>query len=249
MASRSAKRALVLSLAVITAILVVITAGRQFTDTTSAPRHPGAVGVAAAGPSQPRPTSGETPRRPADQTTRGRGSAVGSAGSRLDPGVRGKAGPATPTAVTIDSPDGRRVLSAPVDPLAASRNPDGTWAPIDPPSLSRAVWMTQSAPPAAPSTGTTAIYGHACIGLACAFNNAFRARLGSTVTVETARTELRYRASAIAQYPKTGAESLASRPNIANELLLITCAYRPDHTSVNNLVITATLIAARASRH
>jgi LPXTG-site transpeptidase (sortase) family protein len=159
--------------------------------------------------------------------------------------VRGTVQPATPSAVIIDSPHGRPVLSAPVDPLAASRNPDGSWAPIDPPSLSHAVWMSQSAAPAAPSTGTTAIYGHACIGLACAFNNAFRTRLGSTVTLETRRTELRYRVSAITQYPKTGARSLASRPNIANELLLITCAYRPDHTSVNNLVITANLIAAR----
>lgn len=144
--------------------------------------------------------------------------------------------------LTIASPQGRLILSAPIDPMAAQHNPDGSWAPITPPSLTRAVWMTQSAMPAAPSTGTTAIYGHACIGLTCAFNNVASTPPQSTVTVQTRTAALRYRVTALTQYPKLGAQSLGSRRDVANQLLLITCAYRPDGSSTNNLVLVATLI-------
>ena len=146
--------------------------------------------------------------------------------------------------VSVDSPQGSRILSAPVDPLAATRNPDGSWAPVNPPTRSHAVWLSQSAYPAAPSTGTTALYGHACIGYACVFDKAVHTPLGSTVTLRTTHTVLRYHVVAISQYPKVGAQSLASRPNTPNELVIVTCAYRPDHTTINNLVITATLVAA-----
>jgi LPXTG-site transpeptidase (sortase) family protein len=105
--------------------------------------------------------------------------------------------------------------------------------------------VSQSALPAAPSTGTTAIYGHACIGYACVFNHAVNTPLGSTVTLETRRAVLRYRVISITQYPKAGARSLASRPNAADELILVTCAYRPDRTTVDNLVLVAALVTAR----
>lgn len=109
----------------------------------------------------------------------------------------------------------------------------------------RAVWMTQSAMPAAPSTGTTAIYGHACIGLTCAFNNVVGTPAGSTVILRTGTAVLRYRVVSLTQYPKVGAQSLGSRQNIANQLLLITCAYGSDGSSVNNLVLIATLTGAQ----
>lgn len=242
MASRSAKHALALSLAVIAATLVVITAGWQLTSTTSGSAAPASGGPAAAAKSEAgAQTQGSAAGHPAQR----QGAGTKPAGSKPGAGVRGSAPPATPVKVIISS-RGRRVLSAPVDPMAATRNPDGSWAPIKPPHLSRAVWMSQSAPPAAPSTGTTAIYGHACIGFPCAFNNAVRARVGSTVTLETARSVLRYRVNAVVQYPKSGARSLTSRPNVPNELLLVTCAYRADESSVNNLVLVADLVSAQS---
>lgn len=243
--SSSANRALCLSLAVITAILFVITASRRLTGTSATPGRSVTGSPSAAAASQ---SPGGTARRPSKTPSHIVGNdqrvPVSKAPPRAGAGVRGAAAPNVPTMLTIDSPQGRAILSAPIDPMAASHNQDGSWAPIEPPSLSRAVWMSQSAPPAAPSSGTTAIYGHACIGLSCVFNNAVNTPLGSIVTLETNRTVLRYRVVSITQYPKTGAASLASRPNIANQLLLITCAYRPDQSSVNNLVIVATLIAA-----
>jgi LPXTG-site transpeptidase (sortase) family protein len=202
---------------VITAIVLVITASRLF---TAAPHH-------------------LTAGRPVDAQPAQQRSAVGE-----QRGASGSARPAPPVMVTIESPQGQQILSAPVDPLSASRNTDGSWAPIDPPSTSRAVWMSQSALPAAPSTGTTAIYGHACIGFTCVFNDAVKTPVGSTVIVETDRTVLRYRVSSVTQYPKTGAQSLASRASTANELILVTCAYRPDDSSVNNLVVNANLVTA-----
>jgi LPXTG-site transpeptidase (sortase) family protein len=242
MASRSAKQALGLSLAVVMALVVVTTVRRQAGGTPARPGHPAAGAPAVTAPPQ-RAADAQQPTVRTSVPALGRSPV--SAGRRLHPGVTGTVRPATPTRVTVYSPQGERILSAPVDPLRASRNPDGSWAPIDPPSLAGAVWMSQSAAPAVPSKGTTAIYGHACIGFRCAFNNASRAPLGSTVTIETGRSEVRYRIRAITQYPKTGAGSLTSRPNVANELILVTCAYRRDHSSVNNLVLVADLIGAR----
>lgn len=228
MASRSSRPALSLSLAVIAAIVAVVAASGWFAGSGSQRRQVADSGhsvVTLAPPSAAR-------------------SAAGAASTSRVPGT---ARPAAPVLVTVDSPQGTRILSAPVDRFTASRNSDGTWAPVKPPTRSRAVWLTQSAAPAAPSGGTTAIYGHACIGIACVFDNAVRTTPGSTVILQTDRTVLRYRVSSIQQYPKVGALSLSSRPNHANELILVTCAYRSDQTSIDNLVITATLLDARHS--
>lgn len=80
--------------------------------------------------------------------------------------------------------------------------------------------------------------------MTCAFNGAAKTPLRSTVIVQTRTATLRYRVISLMQYPKVGTQSLASRRDIANQLLLITCAYRPDGTSANNLVLIATLIGA-----
>lgn len=243
MASGFASRALGLLLAVVAAITVVIAASRRTDSTTATPSSGAPASESTAAAHAGRQPGGSAHRRAAPSTAQPRqptapgGSGVGSRNATRD-----KVSPATPMSVTVDSPQGRLILSAPIDPMAAQHNPDGSWAPITPPSLTRAVWMTQSAMPAAPSTGTTAIYGHACIGLTCAFNNVASTPPGSTVTVQTSTALLRYQVTSLTQYPKVGARSLGSRRDIANQLLLITCAYRADGSSANNLVLVATLI-------
>jgi hypothetical protein len=47
------------------------------------------------------------------------------------------------------------------------------------------------------------------------------------------------------KYPKSGPGSLASKRSVPNELMLVTCAYEPDSSSLDNLVTTGTLIASR----
>jgi LPXTG-site transpeptidase (sortase) family protein len=231
MARPCGRRSLSLSLAVIAAIVLAISAGGWFAGTGS---H--------APPTPPTTPAGTLPVN--RSVSRG---AAPESGSQRGLGVRGTAPPGIPVMLTVASPNGSRILSGPVDPIAATRRPDGSWAPINPPTRSHAVWVSQSAIPAAPSTGTTAVYGHACIGYACVFNDAVRIPPGSTVTIRTQRSVLRYQVVSVIQYPKTGTTSLASRPNLANELILVTCAYRPDHTTVDNLVLVARLVAARVT--
>lgn len=246
MASRSANGAFGSLLAVIAAIGFVITASNR-TGSATVPRPSGTpadrvAATTAPGTDQPgRPAHPQAARRAAPPRRATPGPVTRP--TTLGPVTR----PATPTNVTVVSPQGRQILSAPIDPMTAQRNPDGSWVPISPPSLMRAVWMTQSAMPAAPSTGTTAIYGHACIGLLCAFDNLVNTPPQSIVTVQTRTGALHYRVISVMQYPKAGAQSLGSRQNIANQLLLITCAYRSDGTSSNNLVLVATLIGAGSS--
>ena len=237
MARQSANRRLGLLLVVITAALVVITAGCRaglLGDASSLGRSTAPGGSAAANHAASTSTAAQS------ATRKGHSATIGAASPAKKP-VVGTA----PTALIIRSPQGRRILTAPVDPLAAHRTSAGSWAAFTPPSLTRAAWMSQSASPASPPTGATAIYGHACLGIDCVFNNLHATRIGSTLIVETHSAVFRYRVISLRQYPKSGANSLASRANTPGEVLLITCAYRPDHTSVNNLVVTATLRAAR----
>lgn len=243
MASRSASRAFGLLLAVIAALGFVITASNR-TGSATAARHPGTPGNGATPARRPGAEPGSPVHshavpgvaEPRPSASRAR---IGMAPRKETRDIRP---PATPTDVTIESPQGKAILSAPVDPITAHRNSDGTWAPVSPPSLTRAVWMTQSAMPAAPSTGTTAIYGHACIGFTCSFNNVANTPPNSTVIVKTRTAVLRYRVVSLIQYPKAGSQSLGSRRDIADQLLLITCAYHPDGSSTNNLVLVASLV-------
>jgi hypothetical protein len=241
----AANRVAGLVLAVIAGLVLVIAASSR-TGTTTLTPHSGTSPngtVARRGSDQPGPASHTRAALGVAQPRRTASPPRSSAGSRSN--TRYIASPATPTDVTIDSPQGTPILSAPIDPMTAQRNADGSWASITPPSLTRAVWMSRSAMPAAPSKGTTAIYGHACIGLICAFNNVVNTPRNSTVIVRTRAAVLRYRVTSLTQYPKVGAQSLESRRDIANQLLLITCAYRSDVTSANNLVLVAILVGTQ----
>jgi len=207
------------------------TAGREADDSlmptrttpeTAAARSPGVATGPPAGRSVTRPRVAASPRSSAPNVLM----------------------TARPTAVTVVDSRGRVLVSAPVDPMQALINPDGSWGRMNPPSLSRAVWETQSAAPGNPSAGTTALYGHACLGAACAFNGVAKVAADSVVILRTGRGVLRYRVTALQRYPKTGPDSLASKISRPNELMLVTCAYEPDSSSLDNLVLTATFVSA-----
>jgi LPXTG-site transpeptidase (sortase) family protein len=153
--------------------------------------------------------------------------------------------PAAPVGLTVRSSAGRVLLQVAVDPMAAPINTDGTWGLVRPPNLNRVVWLTQSTLPASPSPGTTAIYGHACQGITCAFDALVDVEAGDTVILTTGAGVLTYRINALIKYPKSGPGSLASKRSVPNELMLVTCAYQPDSSSLDNLVATGTLITSR----
>jgi LPXTG-site transpeptidase (sortase) family protein len=215
-------------------LVLAVTAGGWLTG--AHPAHSGQRGASGSGSTvtSPAPTR-HAPTAPA--RTEGPAHAI-------TPAVHGSAAPGIPLTLTITTPDGRRILTAPIDALTATQTPTGSWAPVNPPTRTHAVWVTQTAQPAAPSVGTTAIYGHACIGYTCVFDTAVTTPTGATITLRTTRAVLTYRVDTITQYPKTGTRALTSRPNTPNQLILVTCAYHPDHTTTNNLVITATLATA-----
>lgn len=127
----------------------------------------------------------------------------------------------------------------------AAVNADGSWAPVEPPHWDRAVWLSQSAPAASPSSGTTAVYGHACHHHVCSFDKLRDAALGDSVVLRTAAGTLTYRVFGIGSYPKHGTGSLNAKPSVNGELMLVTCAYEEGDESLSNLVVTAELVAAR----
>lgn len=152
--------------------------------------------------------------------------------------------PATPTWLVIKTAKGRVLLQTAIGQQAAPINPDGTWGKMDPPYWNRAVWETQSVMPAYPSPGTSAIYGHACHHHVCSFDKLATVQKGDTATLTTPSGVLTYRVDAPGQYPKEGSGSLGSKHSVANELMLVTCAYEQGDESLNNLVVTAKLVAA-----
>lgn len=129
--------------------------------------------------------------------------------------------------------------------MAAPVNANGTWGLLNPPDLSRGVWLTQSTVPASPSSGTTAIYGHACQGKTCVFDALVAVRAGDTAIITTGSGVLTYQINSLTKYPKSGPGSLASKQSVPNELMLVTCAYEPDSSSLDNLVATGMLVASR----
>lgn len=135
-------------------------------------------------------------------------------------------------------------IDAAVDSVTGIRLPNGAWQPIDPPSTARAVWLTQSALPGPASKGTTVLYGHACQGMACVFNELLKIEVGDDIELDTVQDRLTYRVTEQIELPKSGPASLATRPSIAKELLLVTCAYQPDGSSADNLVVVAHLVHA-----
>ncbi len=122
---------------------------------------------------------------------------------------------------------------------------------VDPPhntaqQWDTAAWIVQAAYPAAESTGTTYIYGHACHHHICPFTNLKQAAGGDPVIVTTPTARLTYLIRRIGLSPKS-ANSLpgwASDSTVKNRLVLVTCEFEDGDTSTNNIVMVAELSSA-----
>ena len=130
--------------------------------------------------------------------------------------------------------------------MAATVRADGTAEPIDPPhhdaqQWNTAVWITQSAYPAAPATGPSYVYGHACHHHVCPFSRLTDVSVGNTVTVRTASSALTYRVCARGLSSKGGNLVVPVCPDAAAALVLVTCQFENGDTSTNNLVVVASL--------
>lgn len=123
---------------------------------------------------------------------------------------------------------------------------------VDPPhntpqGWDTAAWVVQAGYPAAPSTGTTYVYGHACHHHICPFTNLKDAAVGDPVVVTTPSRVLSYRIDRIGSSPRS-ASSLppwASDSTVKNRIVLVTCEYESGDTSINNIVVVANLVSAR----
>ncbi len=125
---------------------------------------------------------------------------------------------------------------------------DGTADPIDPPHATAqewqtAAWITQSAYPSAPSTGTTYIYGHACHYHVCSFTSLYNARVGDAIAVAIPSQQLGYRVCATGSSPKSGNLRVPRCASGSPDLVLVTCEYEEGDTSTSNLVVAAILTA------
>ncbi len=123
--------------------------------------------------------------------------------------------------------------------------------PVDPPHGTAAEWNTAvfvraAAYPAAPSTGTTYVYGHACRWHTCPFTELRRVKVGDRIRVQVATGQLTYRVSRIGLSPRSATylPSWARDSTVRDRIVLVTCAFEPDDTSVNNIVVVATLVSA-----
>jgi hypothetical protein len=122
---------------------------------------------------------------------------------------------------------------------------------VDPPhntaqEWDTAAWVVQAAYPAAPSTGTTYVYGHACHHHVCPFTDLKNAAVGDPVVVSTPSGALNYRIGRIGLSSRS-ADSLpswAANSTIPNRIVLVTCEYEQGDTSVNNIVVVANLESA-----
>lgn len=159
------------------------------------------------------------------------------------PGVDTMA-PSRPTQIRIGVRSTPSGIDAAVDPITGVRGPDGAWQAIDPPSVARAVWLAQSAEPGRASPGATVLYGHACRGLKCVFDELVHVTVGEAIELDTDAGTFTYEVTRLLDLPKTGPASLASQASVPNELLLVTCAYKADATSPDNLVVVARLVRA-----
>jgi sortase family protein len=134
-------------------------------------------------------------------------------------------------------------IPATVVPISVSSN-----QVVDPPHATpqqwnTAAWVRQAAYPAAPSTGTTYIYGHACHHHVCPFTDLKDASLGDAVVVTTPTGVLNYGITRIGLSSRS-ARSLpnwASDSTVTNRIVLVTCEYELGDTSVNNIVVVASL--------
>jgi LPXTG-site transpeptidase (sortase) family protein len=166
-----------------------------------------------------------------------------------DPKRSSRTSSATPFELKVDTTDDG-TISAPIAPLPAVMHSDGTAEPVDPPhdtdqQWRTVAWITQSAFPSAPSTGTSFIYGHACHYHICAFTTLNDAGVGNGITVRTANNVLSYRICATGVSPKSSNLVVPHCANGPADLVLVTCEYEQGDTSTNNFVVAATLTGAK----
>ena len=144
-----------------------------------------------------------------------------------------------PTAITVGR-TGHRILSAPVDPIAASI---GTG--IDPPVWGRAVFWTGSHEAASPSQGTTAVYAHACTHHVCPFTALHQAHLGDPVLLSSPKGRFTYRIVRIVSLPKI---DLAGFSFTGYDLALITCELPGEGSELDNRMVLGVLTGFRPAR-
>lgn len=125
----------------------------------------------------------------------------------------------------------------------------GSYQPVDPPHATpqqwaTAVWVQQSTYPANPQHGTAYIYGHACHHHICSFTRLKDTHVGDTVRVTTAAGTLTYRVDRIGLSPKSASTlpGWAADSTVPDRLVLVTCEYEQGDTSLNDLVVAATLV-------
>jgi hypothetical protein len=142
-------------------------------------------------------------------------------------------------------------VNAAVAPFRAKQRPDGIYEPVDPPQWDTAVWLEQASFPTAPGAGTVYVYGHACHHHICPFTAiqrhgaSYTVHDGDRVTVTTATGVLTYQVCAVGSSPKSGNLQVPDcGTQVAGNLVLVTCEYESGDTSLNNIVVVASLVTA-----
>lgn len=145
----------------------------------------------------------------------------------------------------VISASGALIATSAVDPMSP---PPGMI--VEPPSYERSVWIEQGAAPASPADGTTYVYGHACQRHVCPFTSLLSASIGDLigdfVVVTTPAGVLEYQIAERGHSDKASNRlpEFAMDPTIPNRIVLVTCTFEADGSSLQNLVFSATLVRA-----
>lgn len=111
------------------------------------------------------------------------------------------------------------------------------------------VWVTASAYPVSPPTGTSYVYGHACLDHICPFtalringDGSYTVRNDDQVVVTTATGTLTYVVCGVGSSPKSGDLIVPPCGDLPRDIVLVTCEYVGSE-SRSNIVVAATLVA------
>jgi hypothetical protein len=135
------------------------------------------------------------------------------------------------------------VASSRVDGRWTITPPEATWADLQ----SAFLWSEQrySVLPGDPSAGTTFIFVHACLHVACAGNRLDELRTGDVIELSTPAGVLHYAVERKLLLDKTpqgvGNNAVLYSYGHANQLRLVTCGYAADGSSPFNWAIIASL--------
>jgi hypothetical protein len=159
--------------------------------------------------------------------------------------------PAGDRRFTLSLQGAQVTIDANVAPYQAKQRPNGAYEPVDPPQWDTAVWVEQASFPTAPGTGTVYVYGHACHHHTCPFTaiqhhtDGYTVHLGDQITVTTATGVLTYQVCAVGSSPKSGSLQVPDcGQHVARDIVLVTCEYESGDTSLDNIAVVATLVAA-----